>query len=109
MKLEGMCAELIVAVGDFALCEQIDDQANAMKVREKTQTILSEFAALNTVREQLAGALRCYMQWEASLIMDDGAWQSSVPKLSQEHFDAMLALQEPRNEALAANAEWEAR
>ena len=50
----------------------------------------------------LVEALRRYEEWEASLLLEDGAWErnAGLPVFAQELYDSWMEIQDVRNEAL---------
>ena len=50
--------------------------------------------------EDAVGLLKEYELWEAALILDNGAWRSEPPVLTEALQDSFIALQTKRNDFL---------
>lgn len=77
--------------------------------RQCANELLRRFAALEAERDKLKSFARAHENWEAALLNDDEAWRErSLPALTQTLWDAALALQYMRNEALGKSHTTEA-
>ena len=64
-----------------------------------------ENARLRAALEQAQTVLRGYEAWEAAVLRDPACWPDFAPAiicLGEDHYDRLIALQVPRNAALAA-------
>ena len=57
---------------------------------------------MEALARELVEALRRYEEWEASLLLEDGAWErnAGLPVFTQELYDSWMEIQDVRNEAL---------
>jgi len=76
---------------------QFWDKHTLEEARAYHEMLEAQAAAM---REALSGVMR----WEALLINSNAAWPESLPRFTQELYDAWMALQAKRNEALASDA-----
>ena len=92
------CGEFIEFARLCPLCAHYEKERlkrSAKKCEERAEKA-------EALARELAEALRRYEEWEASLLLEDRAWErnAGLPVFTQELYDSWMEIQNVRNEAL---------
>lgn len=89
------------AVREMAMELPPSDLASTRAIQHVTRFIERRETHLREVNAALVAALRAHEAWEGDIILN-ADWSVGTPRLTQEQIDAVIAVQEKRNAALAA-------